>query len=248
MSNKQVISKQRVSDHGEVFTHPREVNAMLDLVKPETERIESRFLEPACGTGNFLVEILSRKLAVVAARYGKAQAEYERYAVLAISSLYGIDILADNVAACRERLFEVFNTQYTARFKNQSQDTCRNAVRYLLNCNILHGDALSLHTVATATEPAHPIIFAEWTAVNGSLIKRRDYVFDDLVKFSAPPPPDDLFSPENIMNTSRMNNGGSLQSSDLGDYSYQVHSVKDYPLIHFLDLGKELFNKEQSND
>ncbi|MEY4589831.1 MAG: hypothetical protein RL497_1907 [Pseudomonadota bacterium] len=246
MADQQVISKQRVCDHGEVFTHPREVNAMLDLVKPETERIESRFLEPACGTGNFLVEILSRKLAVVAARYGKAQTEYERYAVLAVSSLYGIDILADNVQACRERLFEVFNTRYTAHFKQQTQHECRRAVRYLLQCNILQGDALSLKTVG---ENPKPIIFAEWSAVNGSLIKRRDYVYDHLVKFSAPPLPGDLFSPENIHNTARINSGGTLQSSDLGDYSYQVHPVKDYPLVHFLALGEEVMeDAEVGND
>ena len=106
MSEQQVISKQRVADHGEVYTHAREVNAMLDLVKSETERIESRFLEPACGTGNFLVEILNRKLAVVSARYAKSQLEWERYAVLAVSSIYGIDILADSVLALR-RTFDI---------------------------------------------------------------------------------------------------------------------------------------------
>ena len=96
---KQVVSRKRVADHGEVLTAKREVAAMLDLVKQETERIESRFLEPACGDGNFLTEILERKLRVVAARYGKSQLDYERNAVLAVSSIYGIDILEDNVAA-----------------------------------------------------------------------------------------------------------------------------------------------------
>ena len=104
---QQVVSKQRVADHGEVYTNPREVNAMLDLVKQETARIESRFLEPACGTGNFLVEILNRKLSVVAERYARSRLEYERYAVLAISSIYGVDILADNVIACQKRLFDI---------------------------------------------------------------------------------------------------------------------------------------------
>src|SRR5512139_4180031 len=102
---KQVVSKKRVADHGEVYTDKREVNAMLDLVKQETERIESRFLEPACGTGNFLSAILERKLAVVEKRYGKSQLDFERYAVLAISSIYGIDILEDNVRQCRHRLY-----------------------------------------------------------------------------------------------------------------------------------------------
>src|SRR3990172_37685 len=103
---EQVVSKQRVTDHGEVFTSPREVNAMLDLVKQETERIDSRFLEPACGTGNFLTEILERKLRVVESRYGKSQLEYERNAILAVSSIYGIDILEDNVRECRRRLVD----------------------------------------------------------------------------------------------------------------------------------------------
>src|SRR6266849_4564820 len=114
---KQVISRKRVSDHGEVLTGKREVNAMLDLVRQETERIDSRFLEPACGNGNFLTAVLERKLAVVEKRYGKSQLDYERYAVLAVSSIYGIDILADNVRDCQRRLLEVFETNYTRLFK-----------------------------------------------------------------------------------------------------------------------------------
>ncbi len=114
----QIKSKKRVADHGEVFTAQREVNAMLDLVKQETERIDSRFLEPACGTGNFLAEILRRKLAIVASRYAKSQLEFERYAVIAVSSIYGVDLLEDNVQHCRERLFNIFNEIYSSFFKN----------------------------------------------------------------------------------------------------------------------------------
>ena len=109
----QVKSKQRVADHGEVFTSKREVNAMLDLVIQETERIDSRFLEPACGTGNFLVEILERKLKIVKNRYKKNQLEYERYAVVAVSSVYGIDLLEDNIEEAKNRLFNIFNEKYT---------------------------------------------------------------------------------------------------------------------------------------
>src|SRR5256712_7360101 len=111
--DKQVVSKQRVSDHGEVLTGKREVNAMLDLVRGETERIESRFLEPACGNGNFLTAILERKLEVVERRYGKSQVEYERYAVLAVSSIYGVDILEDNIQQCRHRLFGGFEWNFS---------------------------------------------------------------------------------------------------------------------------------------
>ena len=105
----QVKSKKRVADHGEVFTNEREVNAMLDLVKNETERIDSRFLQPACGNGNFLAEVLKRKIAVVDGRYSKSQLEWERYAVIAISSIYGVEILEDNANECRARLYKLFD-------------------------------------------------------------------------------------------------------------------------------------------
>ena len=122
---KQVITKKRVSDHGEVLTAKREVNAMLDLVKQETECIDSRFLEPACGTGNFMTEILERKLRVVENRHYKSQLEYERNAVLAVASIYGIDLLEDNVVECRKRLFDIFNERYHRLFKDASKDECR---------------------------------------------------------------------------------------------------------------------------
>ena len=159
----QVKSKQRVTDHGEVFTSEREVKAMLDLVKQETERIDSRFLEPACGTGNFLIEVLKRKLAVVKSRYRKSQLEYERYAIVAISSIYGIDLLSDNVEECKKRLFTIFNQQYTALYKGQCKKPCKNSVEFVLEKNILHGDAL------TFRNGKQPIVFSEWTLVSGSL-------------------------------------------------------------------------------
>jgi type I restriction-modification system DNA methylase subunit len=115
---EQVKSKKRVTDHGEVFTDHKEVNSMLDLVKQETENIDSRFLEPACGTGNFLVEILRRKLAIVEKRYSKNQIEYERYSLIALSSIYGIELLPDNAITCRERLFGIF-THTSLRKANQ---------------------------------------------------------------------------------------------------------------------------------
>ena len=91
----QVKSKQRVTDHGEVFTPPWMVEAMLDLVKSETERIDSRFLEPACGSGNFLVRILQRKLAAVELKFGKSDFEKRHYALLALMCTYGIELLED---------------------------------------------------------------------------------------------------------------------------------------------------------
>lgn len=174
---KQTKSKQRVADYGEVFTAEREVNAMLDLVKQETERIESRFLEPACGHGNFLAEILRRKLAVVKSRYGKHAADYERYAVIAATSIYGVDILQDNVDECRRRMFEIWDKEYTAVCKKEANDDCREAVRCILRHNILCGDALTLRQADDT-----PIVFAEWSSMNGCLMKRRDFRLDHMLE------------------------------------------------------------------
>jgi len=219
---KQVISKKRVADHGEVYTGKREINAMLNLVKQETERIESRFLEPACGTGNFLTEILERKLRIVESRYRKNQLDYERNGVLAVSSIYGIDILEDNVLECRKRLFEIFEQKYSSLFKKRAKDGCRNAVRFILEKNIIWGDALTLKTVGKNPQP---IVFSEWSPVNGSFFKRRDFAFHELLPkkqtrqlslFSAP--------------------DQSLYS-DLGDEVFLPSPVKDYSLTHFLKVA-----------
>ena len=214
---KQVKSRKRVADHGEVFTNEREVNAMLDLVKHETERIESRFLEPACGNGNFLAEVLRRKLAVVDKRYSKSQIEWERYAVIAVSSIYGVDILEDNAQECRERLYNIFNERYISLFKDKCKDECRRSVKFLLSRNILWGDALDFTNPITK----EPIIFSEWSAVNGSMLKRRDYMFKFLV--------------EKSHQFSLFNDEGNEAAID--------EPVKDYPLIHFLKLGEDDTNE-----
>ena len=177
MPGKQIKSKQRVADHGEVFTAEREVNAMLDLVKAETERIDSRFLEPACGEGAFLAEILRRKLAVVKRQYGKSAYDYERYAVLAVTSIYGVELLPDNAEACRARLFAIWDAAYTANAGKQANDACRETVKFILRKNILCGDALTM-----LQADGSPIVFAEWSLVTGDRIKRRDYELDQLLE------------------------------------------------------------------
>lgn len=174
---EQTKSKDRVADFGEVFTAEREVNAMLDLVKQETERIDSRFLEPACGDGNFLAEVLKRKLNVVKSRYGKNPDDYERYSVIAITSIYGVELLEDNTIECRHRLFEVWNKEYSSVCGSLANDECRASVKFILKKNILNGDALSLKQ-----SNGEPIIFAEWSAVNGSLLKRRDFRLDEMLE------------------------------------------------------------------
>ncbi len=187
---------------------------MLDLVKQETERIDSRFLEPACGNGNFLAPILERKLAVVEKRYGKAQLDFERNAVLAVSSAYGIDILVDNVSQCRERLFVIFDGVYERLFPTTSKAGCRDAVRFILSRNIIWGDALSLKTVG---DDPKPILFSEWSPVNGSMLKRRDFVFKDLLDH------------EGMKELPLF--------SDLGEDVFIPTPEKDYPPVHFMEIA-----------
>lgn len=180
--SKQIKSKNRVQEYGEVFTNEREVKAMCDLVKEETERIDSRFLEPACGDGNFLVEILNRKLDVVKKKYKKSPLDYEKNAVLAISSIYGVDILIDNVLACRERLFRMWDKAYKSVCKNDCNDQTRDAVKFILEKNIVCGNALTLCCVdENGKDTDKPIIFSEWAFITGSMLQRSDYTFAELL-------------------------------------------------------------------
>lgn len=182
LKSSQTKSKERIRDHGEVFTAEREVKAMCDLVKDETERIDSRFLEPACGDGNFLAEILTRKLAVVRKKYGKSHLDYEKNTVLAASSIYGVDILQDNVLACRARMFDIWNKEYTAVCKRDCNDETREAVKYILSRNIVCGNALTLMCVdENGKDTEEPIVFSEWTFITGSQIQRCDYTFAELL-------------------------------------------------------------------
>lgn len=210
--DKRIVSKRRVTDYGEVLTGKREVNAMLDLVKQETERIESRFLEPACGNGNFLTVILERKLTVVEKRYGKSQLDFERYGVLAVSSLYGIDILEDNVRQCRHRLYSIFDSDFYSRlFATSAKERCREVVRFILERNIVWGDALDLKT---KNEPRRPIVFSEWSPLGDGMVKRRDFFLSYLLE-------------------------KRHQLSLFNDESQEVNlnrPVKEYPPIHFLEI------------
>ena len=186
MENNQIKSKERVAERGEVFTAEREVKAMCDLVKEECERIDSRFLEPACGDGNFLAEILRRKLEVVKKKYKKSTYEYEQNSVLAVTSIYGVDIMMDNVIACRARMFDIWNAEYTANCKADANDETREAVKHILSLNIVLGNALSMMCVDENQEDTDkPIIFPEWSFVFGAQLKRRDYRFDVLLKENA---------------------------------------------------------------
>lgn len=169
-------SKQRVADHGEVFTPQWMVEAMLDLVKDETERIDSRFLEPACGSGNFLVQILRRKLAAVECKYGKSEFEKQHYALLALMCIYGIELLADNITECRANMLEIL----AEHLNLQETDDLYQAAFYVLSQNLVHADALTMRT-----SNGEPITFAEWGYLGKGKFQRRDFRFDTLTQSSA---------------------------------------------------------------
>jgi hypothetical protein len=171
-----VKSKKRVADHGEVFTPAWMVEAMLDLVKGETERIDARFLEPACGSGNFIVQILRRKLAAVELKYGKSDFERRHYALLGLMCIYGIELLADNIAECRTNVLDVF-----AEYLNLNEaDDLYLAATHVLSENLVHGDALTMRA-----KDGQVITFAEWGYLGKGKYQRRDFRFDVLTGSAA---------------------------------------------------------------
>ncbi|MFC0322118.1 SAM-dependent DNA methyltransferase [Gallibacterium melopsittaci] len=212
----QVKSRARVANHGEVFTNEREVKAMLDLVKIQSEQIASTFLEPACGTGNFLAEILSRKLttSLALAKTNKSQKApkyaqfiYEKNAIHSISSIYGIELLPDNCLECRHRLFTLFQQHYQQHFKHCDEKVIACA-EFLLAKNIVNGDALDLKDLHK-----NPIIFSEWKFISDTLIQRRDYIYEHLVE--------------------KTNNHAPL------DKGFIAKPIADYSPIHFLHLAEQ---------
>ena len=222
LMEKQVVSKKRVADHGEVLTGHREVNAMLDLVKHETERIDSTFLEPACGTGNFLAEILARKLRVVKQMYGKSQwirtltVCWRSQASMA-SNIW--KIMSENVARGFSRSFDA---EYTGLFGPKAKLECRKAVRFILDRNIIHGNALTLKTEG---EQPEPIVFSRWKLVGGRKIKRHDFAFHDLT-----PPESEEALP--LFEEQR-----GVFTRDDGGKGFIPVSIKEYPATAIWELA-----------
>lgn len=216
-----VKSKKRIKDHGEVFTPDFIVNAMLELVKHETERIESRFLEPACGDGNFLAPVLQRKLDVVLKKYGRSQTDFEKNALVAVSSIYGIELLQDNVSACQKRLFNIFDQIYTKKFKTKCKDNLRKNIEFILERNILQGDALTLKT----NNDTELIVFSNWSLVSDGRVKRSDFQFVDLTQTTDGKKTPSIFLIEEV--------------SDSGETIFSPMPVKEYPLMHYLKFDYE---------
>ena len=180
-----IKSKERIADHGEVFTPEWMVKAMLDFVKDESDRIDSRFLETACGSGNFLVQVLRRKLAAVEFKFGKSDFEKQHYALLALMCIYGIELLTDNIAECREYMLEIL-----AKYLNlKKSDELYRAAYYILLQNLVHGNALTMRT-----HDDQPIIFAEWGYLGKGKFQRRDFRFEALTLSSTFYAKDSLFA------------------------------------------------------
>lgn len=227
--SKQMKSKQRVAEHGEVFTAGREVKAMCDLVSQECDRIDSRFLEPACGNGNFLTEIITRKLATVKRLYKRNPYDYERYSVVAVSSIYGVDIMQDNTEECRKRLYKIWNKEYTLVCKKQCNDETRKSVEYILSKNILCGNALTLMCVdENQQDTSIPIIFPEWSLMLGTKLKRRDFRLDVMLKAGE--------KPKNVKQQSMFDRQDEINqylSQNPVTGEYMAEPICEYPPVHF---------------
>lgn len=168
-----IKSRKRVADHGEVFTPAWLVERMLDLVKGESERIDSRFLEPACGSGNFLVRILQRKLDTVELKYGRSAFEKRIYGLVAVASCYGIELLADNIAECRANMLALFSEYMCVT----PDEDAYHAASHILSLNLIHGDALSM-----LAADGGPITFVEWAHIGAGRFQRRDFRLDRLTQ------------------------------------------------------------------
>ena len=242
---QQVKSKKRVADHGEVFTAEREVKAMCDLVKNETERIDSRFLEPACGEGNFLVEILRRKLEIVekvykptGKIYGQRYEDYDKteaYILRSLMSIYGVDLLQDNVEICRARLFEIADKTYKKLCKQKCTDEFRMLMKFVLLKNILCGNALTLKRVdENAEDLEDPIIFAEWAPKGEKSFVRRDFRLDVLMR---------EHEDENMYDTQLSLFGDTTDYTDLWDVDPVTKEpipkpIKVYPEINYRRIAE----------
>ncbi len=190
----QIKSKQRVADHGEVFTNEREVKAMCDLVANEVKKIKSTVLEPACGEGNFLIEILRRKLNTICELYGDNKDKYDLNSVIAISSLYGVDILGDNVVICRQNLFDLWQDAYFQVIGNNPDEVLQQTVLRILELNIVRGNTLSTKLVDENTNDTdEPIVFSEWIFDDNGYVIREENRFDAMLDTEETPPQLDLF-------------------------------------------------------
>ncbi len=230
---QQVKSKERVAEHGEVFTAEREVKSMCDLVAAQCDNVDATFLEPACGNGNFLAEILARKLARVKKDTKGDRIAWEWLSVRAVASLYGVDIMQDNAEECRQRLFEQWNKAYKTACKKDCNEQTRESVKYILSKNIVCGNALTMMCVdENQNDTEEYITFAEFkTCGRMYMLKRRDYRLDVLLKANEKPKNQKQISLEtdidDIYNYLKIN-------SVTGEY--EPIPLREYPPLHYRRL------------
>ena len=175
MKEKQIKSKSRVNKYGEVFTASREVDSMLNLIDKEGF-VSETVLEPACGTGNFLTEALARKLKSLECQKHYTRMSYARHLAYVLSTLYGVDIQADNVVETRNRLTAMVMKAYQSKFREENKSLSK-AVHFIITHNIMVGNTLSLED-----EHGQPLVFAEWKMQPNGTFYRRDYTMQELIE------------------------------------------------------------------
>lgn len=181
-NRNQIKSRERVRDLAEVYTHQREVVAMLGFIPDMFETIDSTFLEPACGNGNFLVEILRRKLTLVGEYlHGEAEGWFEIGALRAAMSIYAIDISEENIAEAHERMTEIVAEEFERRNLTPTSGFTT-ALAAVLGVNIICGDSLNA---------CAEISFLEWKAVSGGHFTRTPFWLEEPEHdlFYVPPEP-----------------------------------------------------------
>lgn len=244
--DKEIIikSKERVENHGEVFTPKRIVNEMLNLpgVKEACKNVKATFLEPACGEGAFLLKILKRKLKMIEKKYNKTLEEYENYSLLGLSTLYGIEILEDNVQECVMKMYDIFLRYYkkqVIKHGKSEKKNVRKSARFIISKNIILGNFLTKKFLNGS-----PIIFNEWKPENISkspkdiIIQRTEYTLDEIYDNIEKESGDILSS-----------NGGVEQLSMLDMEEEQEGREYKYKLIKITHIYKEeMEDKDDKSD
>lgn len=214
MKWKTIKSKDRVRDHGEVFTPDFIVEEMLNLVKNETERIESRFLEPACGNWNFLIKVLERKIDTITKKYKKNQNEFEKYLIIATWSIYWIDLMIDNIEEAKIRLYKKIEKSYVYIYKWTIKEGFLMTIKTILSKNLIQWNALTLQN-----KDWEPIKFSQRSLIWKNKIKVREFIFDELIR-----------------NESRNSDAQNTLFWDSWKPVFIPEPIKDYPPVHFLDI------------
>lgn len=174
MTEKLIKSKERVQKHGEVFTPSWMVQKMLDLVDDEAHDVTKTFLEPAAGDGNFLVAILERKLDGVLVKFDKRY--WTTKSLLALSSIYGIEFLEDNLEMARFRMLEVYLNWFEQNIEKLTpKSKIYKSAKFIIHKNIVRGNTLT----KKHPETDEPIIFSEWKPVGRSKVEKIDFRFDE---------------------------------------------------------------------